>query len=420
MKVNRKILKSACYTVSVTMALVGNVPPLLFLTFREMYGISFSLLGLLVVVNFATQLGIDLVFSFFSEKFDIPKTVRTMPILTVVGLVIFALVPTFFPKLAYVGLVIGTILCALSSGLAEVLISPIIASLPADDPEREMSALHSVYAWGVVGVVIFSTLFLLVFGKENWNILMLLFIIIPVLSSVLYSMTDITCVESEEGSGGLLGIFKNPLLWLSVIAIFLGGASEVTMGQWSSSYLEHALGIDKVWGDVFGVAFFGMTLGIGRTLYAKRGKNLTRVILIGAIGASACYIIAVVSSIPVIGLIACALTGYFTAMMWPGNLSIATERFASGGVVVFALMAAGGDMGAAVAPQLVGVISDAFAVSNRAYALAQQLGISAEQLGMRAGILAGAIFPILGVIVISTMRKYFNNKDKINRSEVKI
>ena len=51
MKVNKKILKSACYTVSVTMALVSNVPPLLFLTFREMYGISFSLLGLLVVVN---------------------------------------------------------------------------------------------------------------------------------------------------------------------------------------------------------------------------------------------------------------------------------------------------------------------------------------------------------------------------------
>ncbi len=409
MKVNRKILKLACYTVNVTMALVGNVPPLLFLTFREMYGISFSMLGLLVVVNFATQLGIDLVFSFFSEKFNIPKTVRTMPILTAIGLIIFSLVPTFFPKLAYAGLAVGTILCAVSSGLAEVLISPIIASLPADDPEREMSALHSVYAWGVVGVVIFSTLFLLVFGKENWNILMLIFIILPVLSLILYSMTDITCVESEEGSGGLLGIFKNPLLWLSFIAIFLGGASEVTMGQWSSSYLEHALGIDKVWGDVFGVAFFGMTLGIGRTLYAKRGKNLTRVILIGAIGASACYIIAVVSSIPVIGLIACALTGYFTAMMWPGNLSIATERFASGGVVVFALMAAGGDLGASVVPELVGVVTDAIIKNPKALELANALSLTPDSLAMKAGLLIGALFPIAAIPVYAALHKKRNS-----------
>ena len=409
MKVNKKILKAASYTVSVTMALVSNVPPLLFLTFREMYDISFSLLGLLVVVNFATQLGIDLVFSFFSDKFDIPKTVRTMPILTVAGLVIFALVPTFFPQFAYIGLVIGTILCAVSSGLAEVLISPIVASLPADDPEREMSALHSVYAWGVVGVVIFSTLFLLLFGSKNWNVLMLLFVIVPILSSVLYSMTDITCVESDESSGGLLGIFKNPLLWLSFIAIFLGGASEVTMGQWSSSYLEQALGIDKVWGDVFGVAFFGMTLGIGRTLYAKIGKNITRVILIGAIGASVCYIIAVISNIAVIGLIACALTGYFTAMMWPGNLSIATERFASGGVVVFALMAAGGDMGASIVPQLVGVVTDKIIANPQALEIANALSLTPDSLAMKAGLFIGALFPIAAIPVYAILHKKRNS-----------
>ena len=397
MKVNKKILKSACYTVSVTMALVSNVPPLLFLTFREMYGISFSLLGLLVVVNFATQLGIDLVFSFFSDKFDIPKTVRTMPILTVAGLVIFSLVPTFFPNLAYAGLVVGTILCAVSSGLAEVLISPIVASLPADDPEREMSALHSVYAWGVVGVVIFSTLFLLVFGKENWNILMLIFIIVPVLSSVLYSMTDITCVESEEGSGGLLGIFKNPMLWLSFFAIFLGGAAEVTMAQWSSGYLEQALGIPKVWGDVFGVAVFALTLGIGRTMYAKIGKNISKILTLGGIGAVICYLTAAFTSNPIIGLIACGFTGLCTAMLWPGNLMVVAERFPTGGVFIYAMMAAGGDLGASVAPQLVGVITDLASLSPSLTAFASDLGLTSGQLGMKLGMIIGALFPLIGI-----------------------
>ena len=66
-----KRLKYACYTSNITMSAVGNLSPVLFLTFRSLYGISYSLLGLLVLINFCTQLGIDLVFSFFSHKSNI-------------------------------------------------------------------------------------------------------------------------------------------------------------------------------------------------------------------------------------------------------------------------------------------------------------------------------------------------------------
>ena len=34
----------ACYTTNIAMAVVGNLSPLLFLTFRSLYGISYSLL----------------------------------------------------------------------------------------------------------------------------------------------------------------------------------------------------------------------------------------------------------------------------------------------------------------------------------------------------------------------------------------
>lgn len=400
-----KLLKSACYTVNVTMALVGNITPLLFLTFHKQYGISYSLLGLLVVINFATQLGIDLIFSFFPHKFNIAKTVRTMPALTFIGLVIFSLWPLLLPQYAYAGISVGTVICAVSSGLAEVLISPIIASIPADDPDREMSALHSVYAWGVVGVVIFSTLFLLLFGQKNWYYLIFIFLLLPISSIVLFWSTEISCVSSPEKSSDIMKLFKKPLLWLSVVAIFLGGASEVTMAQWSSSYLEQAIGIQKVWGDIFGVALFGMMLGLGRTLYSKIGKNLTRVILLGALGASVCYVTAALCSQPIIGLIACALTGFCTSMMWPGNLSVATDRYPSGGVVVFALMAAGGDMGASIAPQLVGIVTDGVIASENALELASKLSLTPEQLGMKAGLLVGALFPIIAIPIYAILHR---------------
>ena len=147
------------------MAIVGNLSPLLFITLQGLYDISYTLLGLLVLINFSTQLLVDLIFSFFSHRFNIPAAVKATPILTIIGLLVYALFPFAFENHVYVGLVIGTIIFSAASGFSEVLISPVIAALPAKNPEREMSKLHSIYAWGVVGVVLFATVFLLGFGK---------------------------------------------------------------------------------------------------------------------------------------------------------------------------------------------------------------------------------------------------------------
>lgn len=244
-------LKFACYTTNISMSVVGNLSPILFLTLRSLYGISYSLLGLLVLINFVTQLTIDLMFSFFSHKFNIEKSVKVTPLLTFIGLLVYALWPFFFPKAVYAGLVIGTIIFSASGGLAEVLISPVIAAIPSDDPDREMSKLHSIYAWGVVAVIIISTLFLLAFGAESWQWLALIFTLIPLTSCLLFTKAEIPKMETPKQTSGVFEFFKDKGLWLCVAAIFLGGASECTMAQWSSGYLEQALGIPKVWGDIF-------------------------------------------------------------------------------------------------------------------------------------------------------------------------
>ena len=79
---NFKITKLACYTAYFTMSSIFCVPPVLFVTFRELYGISYTLLGTLVLVNFFTQLGIDLLFTAFSKYFNAKILVRIMPIVT--------------------------------------------------------------------------------------------------------------------------------------------------------------------------------------------------------------------------------------------------------------------------------------------------------------------------------------------------
>ncbi len=400
-----KRLKLACYSVNVTMSTVGNMTPILFLTFRSMYEISYSLLGLLVLINFSTQLIIDLIFSFYSHKFNIPLVVKSMPIISIAGFILYAAAPIFFPNSVYIGLAVGTVIFSVASGLAEVLISPIIAEIPAENPEREMSRLHSVYAWGVVGIVIFATLFLLVFGYDKWQMLAVVFAIVPLISFILFSGTEIPEMKTQERVSGTVDFIKNKGVWLCVSAIFLGGASECTMAQWVSGYLEMALGIPKLLGDVFGVALFGVALGIGRSLYAKIGSNISRALYLGAIGAAVCYFIAAVTPFALLGLIACGLTGFCVSMLWPGSLVVASERFPNGGVLIFALMAAGGDMGASIGPQLVGIVTDWVLKGSVFTELARSLSITAEQLGMKAGMLVGMIFPILAIFVYSKIRR---------------
>lgn len=398
-------LKLACYTSNISMAIIGNLPPVLFLTFRNLYGISYSLLGTLVLINFVSQLTVDLIFSFFSHKFNISKTVKFTPILTIVGLLIYAVWPTLFPNSVYIGLVIGTIIFSSASGFCEVLISPVIAAIPSDDPDREMSKLHSVYAWGAVFVVIFSTLFILVIGQKFWQILTLIFLLVPICSLVLYSASEIPKMETPKKISGAFDMLKNKTLWLCIFAIFIGGATECTMAQWSSGYLEQALGIPKVWGDIFGVALFGVMLGIGRTIYSKVGRNIERVLVLGIIGSVVCYLLSAVSNVAIIGLFACAFTGFCASMLWPGTLIVSSDRIAHGGVFVYAMMASGGDLGASVGPQLIGVITDAVIANEQAAKIAETLKLTSEQLGMKCGMFIGMLFPLIGIPIFIKILK---------------
>ena len=405
-----KRTKLACFYTYVAMSSAFGLPPLLFAAFRDMYGISYTLLGTLVLVNFLTQLSIDLIFTFFHKKFNLKVTVRVMPLLTAAGLCVYALAPMFFPEHAFIGLLTGTVLFSVSAGLSEVLLSPTVAALPSDDPERDMSALHSLYAYGLVGVILLSSLYLWLFGTENWMYLTLFWAALPLVSFVLFTISPMPEITMDEPASGEAVKKRNIGLMLCVICIFMGSAAENSMTNWISVYAESALGIPKLWGDILGMALFAILLGAGRSLYARFGKNISVVLLCGMGGAALFYIIAGLSVNSTVAMIACVLVGLCTSMLWPGTLILMEENLPRSGVGAYALLAAGGDFGAAIAPQLVGVVVDAVSVSAVAETLSASLSLTAEQIGIKAGILSAAVFPLTGVAVLLIIRRYFRKK----------
>ena len=414
--VSFKRTRLACYTAYFTMSSVFCVPPLLFLPFRQLYGISYTLLGSLVLINFCTQLAVDLLFTLFSKHISAEKTVKIMPLITSIGLAVYAIAPTLFPRHAYAGLALGTVLFSVASGLSEVLLSPTIAAMPSDNPSRDMSLLHSLYAFGVFTMVLISTLFLHWFGQENWLYLVLFLASLPLICCVLFLISpfpDMSAIGAENG-GKERNRYKIGTLLL-VLCIFFGSCAENAMSNWISGYMENALGIAKSTGDILGVAMFAILLGLVRILYAKYGKNIGKMLLFGMIGATLCYLAAGLSSAIPLAFCACVLTGVCTAMLWPGALILMEEKLPGAGVTSFALMAAGGDLGASVAPQWLGIVIDKVARSETAQEIAVKTGLSPEQIGLKAGMLCTALFPLLGVLTVVLTLRYFKKKSLENR-----
>ena len=403
-----KRTKIACFFSYPSISVVFVLPPVLFYIFRQLYGISYTQVGTLVLINFITQMSIDLIFTFFSRFFNLHKTVRLMPLITAAGLIVYALVPLLFPQHAYLGLLAGTVIFSVSAGLCEVLLSPTIAALPSCNPEKDMSMLHSLYGYGAAGTVLFSTVFLHVFGNESWIYLTLLLVILPVISSILFFLSPLPDIRISH-EPAKQGAKKNRIgISLCAVCIFLGGATENIMTNWISVFTESALQVPKMIGDALGLACFMLLLAFTRTLYAKHGKNIFSALLAGMAGALVCYVAAALSTSTVISVLACMLTGICASMLWPGTLILMEEQLPNPGIAAYALMAACGDFGSSLAPQGLGILVDAVAASTWASGLERTLSLSAEQIAMKVGMLAGAIFPILGLALLLYMKKFFS------------
>lgn len=416
-QMNYKRTKYACYFTYLAMSSVFSLPPLLFATFREMYGISYTLLGTLVLVNFCTQLGIDLIFSFFSRHFNIHKTIRLMPLLTAAGLCVYASIPLLFPQYAYAGLVAGTVLFSVAAGLAEVLVSPTVAALPSDTSEKDLSMLHSLYGYGFVGVVLVSTLFLNFVGNQYWMYLTFFWAVLPVIASVLLMAAKLPDMNIEQSEAKAVhSKYRTKSILLCMACIFLGACAENTMSNWISVYTEKALHMPKVWGDIFGMSLFAILLALTRTAYAKFGKNISRVLMMSMVGSIVCYLIVAFSPNAVVSLVACVAVGVCTAMLWPGTLILMEEKVPAAGVAAYALMAAGGDFGASFAPQTLGIIVDKIPAAEWAATLGNTLSLTPEQIGFKAGMLMAAVFPLFGALLLAYMKKHFRkNSVEINR-----
>ncbi len=392
METNKRYQKTllACYIGFVTQAICANFAPLLFMVFYNDYEISLGKLALISTTFFITQLVTDFICAKVVDKIGYRPCMIVAELTSGIGLMSLAILPDIFPS-PFMGILIAVIIYAIGSGLTEVLASPIIEACPFENKESMMSLLHSFYCWGFVGVILCSTLFFTVFGLENWRILALLWALIP-----LYNIYNfVTCpIEPllEDGESMTMGqLLKSKLFWVLIALMICAGASEVAMAQWASAFAESALNVSKIVGDLAGPCGFAILMGISRVLYGKFGEkiNLSVFMIVSGVLCLFCYLLAGLANIPILGLVGCSLCGFSIGIMWPGSLSMSSKVMPKGGTAMFALLALGGDLGASIAPAIVGAVSEN-AGNN-----------------LQIGVLTAIVFPIGLVICVLALRKRY-------------
>jgi len=383
MKPTFKTTVTACFIGYIVQAIVNNFLPLLFITLQDSYGIPLSKITLLVTINFAVQLTVDLLATLFVDRIGYRTSILTAHICAAAGLILLTVLPGMMDP--FTGILLSVVVYAIGGGIIEVLISPIMEGCPTDNKEKAMSLLHSFYCWGHVGVVLLSTALFAWIGIENWRVAALLWAVIPLINIVIFARTPIVPLVADDEKGMTLReLFRSGAFWVLMVMMLCAGAGEQAVSQWASAFAEKGLGISKAAGDLAGPMAFAVLMGSSRAVYGKFGDRIPLQFFMtgSAVLCVLSYLLISFSPWPFVSLIGCALCGLSVGIMWPGTFSRAAAILPRGGTAMFALLALMGDMGCGGGPTVVGFVT--------------------ENAGsrMQNGILAAVVFPAVMIVCL--------------------
>ena len=387
----------ACFTGYAVQAIVNNFVPLLFLTFHTTYQIPLSKITLLVTLNFALQLTVDLLSAAFVDRIGYRASAILAHLFAATGFILLTILPELTAD-PFVGILIAVLVYAIGGGLLEVIISPMVEACPTDNKEKAMSLLHSFYSWGQVGVVLLSTLFFQLAGIDRWKLMSLFWALVPICNLLLFTQVPIVGLIAENEKGlSLRELVQNKIFWIMMLLMLCAGASEMAVSQWASTFAELGLGVSKAVGDLAGPMLFAILMGTARVFYGKYGEHihLDHFMVYSGILCVIGYLLTALSPVPFLGLIGCGICGLSVGIMWPGTFSLATANIKNGGTLMFAFFALAGDVGCSLGPTIVGNVA------------------GSDGYNLSTGILCGIIFPILLLVGLGLFFAYKHKNMKI-------
>ena len=356
--VRPRLLTILCYGAMMSLAIGVNLLPIFLTSFSASFGgangLSQEQLGRLGAFSFAGLVIGILLAGPLADRWGAKIFAIAGNAVMAAGLVGMSMAPDYW------ALSLAVFWLGFGAGVLDMVLSPVVSVLNPEQRSAAMNWLHSFYCVGAVITILAGTVALQ--AGVGWRNASLLLLPLPVVLLVTFGFLHFPELvhESEEaGRSPIRELLREPWLWGCLIAIFLGGATELGMAQWLPAYAETSLGFPK-WIGGTALLAFSVLMAAGRMVVGSIGTRVNPfVVLAWCCGSSVLlFLLGSFLMVPGWALTACVAVGFTGSALWPTVLAVAADRYPAGGATMFAALAAMGNAGGILMPWIVGWIGD--------------------------------------------------------------
>jgi fucose permease len=353
-----RLLTILCYGAMMSLAIGVNLLPVFLTSFSASFGgangLSEEQLGRLGALSFTGLVFGILTAGPLADRWGAKLFAMAGNVVMVAGLVGLSISPDYWT------LSIAVFWLGCGAGILDMVLSPVVSVLNPERRSAAMNWLHSFYCVGAVVTILASTLALQ--AGLGWRHAALLLLPLPVALLIAFGFLhfpELVHESAETGRSPMTQLIKEPWLWGCLLAIFLGGATELGMAQWLPAYAETSLGFPKWVGGV-ALLFFSVLMAAGRMVVGSIGTRVSPFVVLAWCCGSSVLLFILGSFLPISGwaLTACIAVGFTGSALWPTVLAVSADRYPAGGATMFAALAAMGNAGGILMPWIVGWIGD--------------------------------------------------------------
>jgi MFS family permease len=381
---NKKQLILLCYAAMMVLSIGLNLLPVflttLSLRFGGIAGLSNEALGIIGAAP-CTGLVIGIVITGpLADRFGTKIFAIIGNLLSAVSLVACGLAHS------YATLIASSLFLGFGTGMLDSVLSPIVAALEPDKRSTAMNLLHSFYCIGAVVTVLLSTVIL----ARDLDLIHACFILAPfplIIGLLMASLEFPAHMGDAAVRTNLKKLLRKRWFLLALVAIALGGATELGMVQWLPAFAETVLGYSKSTAGL-GLLFFSLAMALGRIIVGLLSHRFSPTSLIFGCCSLSIVFFVIASFSPFSGLAftSAILAGFAGSALWPTTLAVVADRYPNGGATMYGALAAFGNVGGILMPWLVGLVAD--------------------QSNLRFGLATSALAPLLMFAVFLKMRDF--------------
>jgi fucose permease len=362
--VRPRYLTYLCYAAMATLAIGINMLPVFLTNLSTTYGgeegLSREALGRLGAITFAGLVSGLLLAGPAADRWGAKPILQMANLLTFLTLIAIAFAPSYL-LLACAFFILG-----IAAGMLDMILSPIVAALNPDTRNSSLNWLHSFYCVGAIVTITAGTLALA--AGLSWRQSCLIMTPLPVILLFAFAPLHFPSLISGGKRTPFAALAREPWFLAALVAICLGGATELGMAQWLPAYAEQSLGF-PLWVGGASLLLFSVAMAAGRMAAGRWGHHWNPFSVM-ALGCGLTVILFLGGSfIPSPGwaLSACIAAGFTGSALWPTMLAVTADRYPEGGATMFGVLAAMGNLGGVIMPWIVGWLAD---ISNLHWGLA--------------------------------------------------